>query len=104
MAPPDLIKSLVKKLPNEETYFSGIQSHGGLIYVFKSHHNRKNIQQIDIFSPDGKYLYRGFIKVSEDFKITSGPIIKNGYLYMALEDEDGEITLNKYEVLLPGRN
>ncbi len=48
MAPPDPIKSLVKKLPNEETYFSSIQSHGGLIYVFKSYHNRKNIQQIDI--------------------------------------------------------
>ena len=72
-----------------------------LIYVFKSYHNRKNIQQIDIFSPDGKYLYRGFIKVSEDFKITSGPVIENSYLYMALEDEDGEITLNKYDVILP---
>jgi hypothetical protein len=101
MAPPDLIKALAKKLPNEETYFNSIQSHGGLIYVFKSYHNRKNIQQIDIFSPDGKYLYRGFIKVSTNFRITSGPVIENNYLYMALEDGDGEITLNKYEIILP---
>ena len=102
MAPPELIKALAKKLPNEETYFNSIQSHGGLIYVFKPYHNRKNIQQIDIFSPGGKYLYRGFIKVSADFRITSGPVIKNNDLYMAFEDEDGEVILNKYEVILPG--
>ena len=53
------------------------------------------------FSRDGKYLYRGFIKVSADFRITSGPVINNNDLYMALEDEDGEITLNKYELILP---
>ena len=101
MAPPELIKALAKKPPNEETYFNSIQSHGGLIYVFKSYHNRKNIQQIDIFSPVGKYLYRGLIKISADFRITSGPVIENNYLYIALEDEEGEITLNKYEVILP---
>jgi hypothetical protein len=28
-------------------------------------------------------------------------VIKNNHLYIALEDEDGEVTLNKYEIILP---
>jgi hypothetical protein len=29
------------------------------------------------------------------------PVIDKGYVYLGLEDEDGEITLNKYEITLP---
>jgi hypothetical protein len=28
------------------------------------------------------------------------PIVDKGYAYLAIEDEDGEITLNKYEIKL----
>ncbi len=61
----------------------------------------KNTQQIDIFSPEGKYLYRKIIKVEPTYKIGCMPVIDKEYVYLGLEDEDGAITLNKYEITLP---
>lgn len=100
-APEDLIRSLAKQLPNEETYFSLIEGHNGLIYIYVWRFFRKNTQQIDIFSPEGKYLYKKIIKVEPKYKIGCMPVIDKGYVYLGLEDEDGEITLNKYEITLP---
>ena len=100
-APDDLIRTLAKQLPNEETYFSLIEEHNGIIYLYAWKFFMKNTQQIDIFSQEGKYLYRKIIKVEPKYKIGCMPVIDKDYLYMALEDEDGEITLNKYEITLP---
>jgi hypothetical protein len=102
-APDDLIRRLAKQLPNEETYFSLIEEHYGLIYIYVWKFFRKNTQQIDIFSPEGKYLYKKIIKVEPKYKISCMPVIDKGYVYLGLEDEDGKITLNKYEITLPKR-
>jgi hypothetical protein len=96
-----LIRTLAKQLPNEETYFSLIEEHNGLIYLYAWKFFMKNTQQIDIFSPEGKYLYRKIIKVEPIYKIGCMPVIDKDYVYLGLEDEDGEITLNKYEITLP---
>ena len=101
MAPDDLARQLAKTLPNEETYFANIVSHNGLLYLYRSHFVPGIQQQIDIFSAEGKYLYRGFVKVKEGLIITAGPTIQNNCIYMALEDQEGEITLNKYNTVLP---
>ncbi|MGD2085036.1 MAG: 6-bladed beta-propeller [Candidatus Aminicenantes bacterium] len=100
-APDDLIRRLAKQLPNEETYFSNIEEHNGLIYIYVWKFFMKNTQQIDIFSPQGKYLYRKIIKVEPKYRIGCMPVIDKGYAYLGLEDDDGEITLNKYEITLP---
>lgn len=100
-APDNLIRTLAKQLPNEETYFSCIEEHSGLIYVFVSKFIIKNIQSIDIFSPAGKYLYKKSIKIRPSLNMVCMPIIDKGYAYLAIEDEDGEISLNKYEIKLP---
>jgi hypothetical protein len=100
-APDDLIRRLAKQLPNEETYFSNIEEHNGLIYLYIWKFFMNNTQQIDIFSPEGKYLYRKIIKVEPKYRIGCMPVIHDGYVYLGLEDEDGEITLNKYEITLP---
>jgi hypothetical protein len=100
-APDDLIRTLAKQLPNEETYFSLIEEHNGLIYLYVWKFFMKNTQQIDIFSPGGKYLYKKIIKVEPKYKIGCMPVIDKGYVYLGLEDENGEITLNKYEITLP---
>jgi len=102
-APDNLIRTLAKKIPNQETYYSLIEEHNRLIYVYVSKFFRKNTQQIDIFSPGGKYLYKGIIKVESEYSIGMMPVIDNGYVYLVLEDEEGEITLNKYEITLPKR-
>ncbi len=100
-APDELIRKLAKQLPNEETYFSLIEGHNGLIYLYVWKFFMKNTQQIDIFSPGGKYLYKKIIKVEPKYKISCMPVIDKDYVYLGLEDEDGEITLNKYEITLP---
>jgi hypothetical protein len=101
LAPDDLARQLAKTLPNEETYFANIQSHNSLLYLYRSHFIPGSHQQIDIFSSDGKYLYRGFVRVKPGLTINAGPAIQNNYIYMVLEDEEGEITLNKYNTVLP---
>jgi hypothetical protein len=101
LAPDDLARQLAKTLPDEETYFANIVSHNGLLYLYRSHFIPGSQQQIDIFSSDGKYLYRGFIKVEEELTIATEPTIQNNCIYMALEDQEGEITLNKFNTLLP---
>lgn len=100
-APADILRQLAQKLPEEETYFSNIRSYNGLVYVFRSHFIPGNRQQIDIFSPEGKYMYRGFVGVKEGFAITAGPTFVDNHIYMALEDEDGEITVNKHKTAFP---
>jgi len=102
-APDDLIRTLAKQLPNEETYFSLIEEHNGLIYLYIWKFFMKNTQQIDIFSPGGKYLYKKIIKVEPKYKMGCMPVIDKDYVYLGLEDEGGEITLNKYEITLPKR-
>jgi len=101
LAPDDLARQLAKTLPNEETYFANIVSHNDLLYLYRSHFVPGSQQQIDIFSSEGKYLYRGFVKVEEGLTIAAGPTIQNNCIYMVLEDREGEITLNKYNTVLP---
>lgn len=100
-APVEVLEMLAKKMPNDLTYFSTIEVHNGLIYVFTSYYGRKNTQQIDIFTPGGNYLYRSFITVAEDNTIIVEPLIKNGHLYLVLENEEGEQSVGKYELTLP---
>ncbi|MCP5046621.1 MAG: hypothetical protein GY940_05590, partial [bacterium] len=99
--PKDMLEKIIRQLPDTETYFDAIQVHNGLVYVFLSDLNRENIQKMDIFSMDGKYLYRSQLKVEDGYTIDSSPVIKNGYLYLGLQDEEGEPSLNKYKIQLP---
>jgi hypothetical protein len=101
-APEELLRTLIKKLPSEETYFFNIEVHGGLIHVFCTHFDRKNSQQIDIFSADGKYLHRGILRIGEGDTVLSGPVLKGGFVYMVVENEDGEVFLRKYQTTMPG--
>jgi hypothetical protein len=99
-APRELLERLAKTLPTKETYFRRIILHQELIYVLKSDFYGTNVVQIDIFTPSGKYLYRGLIKVEEGNTIRV-PTFKGNYLYLVLEDEDGENSLCKYLVTHP---
>jgi hypothetical protein len=101
LAPPEIAKQLAKSLPDKETYYSNILSHNGMLYLYKSAFVPGNRQQIDIISLEGKYLYRGIIKVKEGTTIAIAPTFHKDYLYIALEDEADEITINKYKTVLP---
>ncbi len=99
--PEDMLDMIVKSMPRKLTYFSRIEVHNNLIYVFRSYLERKNKQQIDIFSLKGDYLYRAFIKVDKGLTIDANPFIKDGHLYLVLEDEEGEVSITKYKIELP---
>jgi len=104
--PDGLLKKIIKSLPDELTHFTRIEVYNKLIYIFTAYLNRQPTkQQIDIFTRDGKYQYRAFINTPEGYNIVSGPIpvltLKNDNLYIALEDEDGEVALARYEITLP---
>jgi hypothetical protein len=63
-------------------------------------------QAMDIFSLDGKYLYRALFKPENGSRIYFPMVINNieikkGYLYAVLEDSDGEISIAKYKISLP---
>jgi hypothetical protein len=101
LAPDDVARQLAKVLPDEETYFSNIESKNGMLYIYRSHFVPGHQQQVDIFSSEGKYLYRGFVRVNRKLSINAGPIFQNSCIYMVLENQEGEITLNKYKTVLP---
>lgn len=109
--PENAVSQIVNSLPDEIACFDRIEGHSNMIYVYvadlehwkKGHRNPK---QIDIFSPEGKYLYRSFLRFNEDAHLFHTPfsnlVIREGYLYAALEDTDGEVSLAKFKVNLPG--
>lgn len=103
-SPPEVIKKLVNNLPDTTTYFDRIEVHGGLIYIFESEIEAQRTRQIDIFSMEGKYLYRAFISVEEGFTIVSPPVFTGETLYVALEDGEGKIIIRKYAITPPAPN
>jgi hypothetical protein len=99
-----------KRIPKELNYFSKIQTENGLVYVFVTNYaDHWDDQQVDIFSPEGKYLYRTIFIPGKGEKIYSssishGVMIKNGFLYTVLEDSNDDRKLVKYKVSLPAPN
>jgi len=100
-----MVDSMIKSLPKEYTFFNRIEVYNGLIYVFIPDFDNKNPRKVDIFSAEGKYLYRGYLSFGKNMFVLLSPlrnlIIKNGYLYIVLENEEGEISIAKYRITLP---
>jgi hypothetical protein len=96
--PKEMLEKIIKSLPDQLTFFDRIEVHNGLIYVDPEESNNR---KIDIFSREGKYLYRAVIKVDDGYSITAGPVIKNNHMYLTREDEEGVISLAKYKDSLP---
>jgi hypothetical protein len=96
---------LICLLPRKHTYFTRIEIHNGLLYTFEPDLEDENHQSIDIFTLEGKYLYRADIKVENGLTMIRSPFdnlfIKKDYLYMALENEEGEVSIAKYKISLP---
>ncbi|MBN2256487.1 MAG: hypothetical protein JW704_01530, partial [Anaerolineaceae bacterium] len=65
------------------------------------------IRQIDIFSPEGEYLYRAKIELEKGLRPVFSPldnlIISGNFLYAACEKEDDTVVIVKYHIDLPGR-
>ena len=96
------IKQLVRNCPDRLTYFSKIiVDKKGLIYVFVPDFEKENSYDLDIFSPQGKYLYHSIIKIPEEFNRISNLSINGNSIYCKAEDESGEIKLVKFFITQP---
>jgi hypothetical protein len=98
-------EQFIKTTPNDCTFFCRIEVHSELIYVFVPDIPRQNKQRIDIFSREGKYLYSGVIELEQGLTLIhsqlDNPVIKDGYLYAALQEESDRIKIAKYRIELP---
>lgn len=105
--PADRVEKIVPMLPKKLTYFHRIQVIDGLAYVFTVDAFEPAIgkQYVDIFSPDGTYLYRGKIVLPEGdrYKNFDAMVLSNGFLHAILADDGGACRVTKYKVSMPPR-
>ncbi|MFC2142203.1 hypothetical protein ACFLR7_04640 [Acidobacteriota bacterium] len=109
--PADALNQIIDSFPEALTHFHRIEMHNGLIYVFVPELdlevNRGRIRQIDIFSPEGEYLYRAGIELEKGLKPLFSPldnlVITGDFMYAACEKEDDTLVIVKYRIDLPGR-
>lgn len=102
---PNVTDELLKTLPNDQTLFIRMQVLRDHLLVFATDAMRSDRQQIDVFDKKGHYLYRMIVKSPEGTELMRpqrlNPVISGDFIYLVLEDEDGEITLRKYRMNLP---
>lgn len=95
---------LIKNMPNKiPSYFERIYKDiNGYIYLFRNKwENNGEERKIDIFSPDGKYIYNGKLLLPDNTIIIGEPIFYKNYLYAFTENKEGERKLEKYKIELP---
>jgi hypothetical protein len=110
--PAEMINQIAGSFPNKISFFHRIEVHNGLVYVFVPDVDLESkmfkLKQIDIFSPEGEYLYRAYIKFEKNrhplFSPLNNLIIQNGHLYAVLMDEEDNVLVAKYEIALPSGN
>lgn len=110
--PKEMRNQIVESLPNKISFFHRIEVHNGLIYVFIPDVDLKSksakLKQIDIFSPEGEYLYRAVIKFEKNrhhlFSPLNSLVIQNRHLYAVLRDEEYNVLVAKYKIALPNEN
>jgi hypothetical protein len=96
-------------LPDELTCFHRIEVHDDLVFVFVPEIDLENkilrIRQIDIFSPEGTYLYKARLDLGKSRALLSSPlrniVFTSGFLYAVLQDEEDNVLVAKYKISLP---
>lgn len=103
--PAERVEKIIPLLPRRLTYFYRIQSMDGLVYVFTvdALGSKKGRQNVDIFSADGTYLYRGKIVLpgGDLYENLDGIALSKGFLHAILTDENGSTRIVKYGVSMP---
>jgi len=104
--PQDKIEAIIEQLPDQTTCFSHLEIVNGMIcvYAVSGIERTHNQQIIDIFSKKGEYLYQGVMKFGDDLKFgsPSNLVIHKNFVFVILESPEGNRTLAKYRIALPG--
>ena len=97
--PPEVAKDMVKALPDRCTFFTNIHvDKKGFIYVYTPNISNEGIQEMDIFSPSGQYLYRSTITLPGGLSPAAPPVFAGDYIYVLAADKEGERELVKYKI------
>jgi hypothetical protein len=107
--PAEALEQIAGSLPNKISYFYRVEVHNGLVYVFvpdiDAESKKAKLKQIDIFSPEGEYLYRAELRFEEGRRPLFSPldnlVIRNGHLYAVLTDDEDNVHIAKYAITLP---
>lgn len=101
--PEVMVDQMVKQIPDECTFFYRIRvDPSGKIWVFITDMDNRRGREVDIFSPDGRYLWHGELRLPEGLSYACEPAFHKGHMLVYAEDEDGEGRLVKYTLKTPG--
>jgi hypothetical protein len=99
--PKNILAAMTSQIPDHLPYFHHLFSDkNGLLYVWIACSKTPHIRHVDIFSKNGKYLFRGSVSIDEDcFFVTLA--MRDTTLVAFIEDPDGERKLVKYSLKIP---
>jgi hypothetical protein len=99
--PRNIVTSIAEQIPNKAPFFHQIFSDSSnLFYVLTAGIAHSHVINVDVFSPQGKYLYRGHIDL-EPGSYWSMMEMKENHLVVFLEDREGENKLVSYTLNIP---
>jgi len=97
------LKQMTRSIPDEAPYYNRlVVDTNGFIYIFRSGwENTSGTKKIDIFSPQGVYLYTSILKLPEGLIIKWGPAFYRDTMVVFVEDNEGEGMLAMFKISLP---
>lgn len=99
--PRNVVYKMADQVPDQLPYFHHLHADdNGFVYVLTSNISHPNTKHVDIFSAKGTYLYRGLLKLNDDYAIIQF-VIRNTDLVAFIEDGEGERKLVKYTIKIP---
>ncbi|HUU44222.1 MAG TPA: hypothetical protein VM118_00705 [Acidobacteriota bacterium] len=103
--PEEHLAPMIAALPDRMAYYNRIQVVDGLVYLFsaESLDHAQTGQVVNVYSPEGRHLYYGRIRVEEGWHI-SGPDnlqLTDGFIYAVQENAAGDKRVVKYSIALP---
>jgi hypothetical protein len=104
--PKERVEKIIPNLPDALTHFMRIQVVDGLIFVFSTESlgRQQDKIPIDIFSPEGKYMYHSHLQFGDQiplFTHVEKVAIRGSHCYALLEDGTGKSIFTKYQISLP---
>ncbi len=107
--PGEMLKQIVDGLPDDTACFHRLEILDQLIFVFIPEIDLENkalrTKQIDLFSPEGTYLYKARLSFGKNRTPLPSPlqniVIKKDFLYAVLQDDEDNVLVGKYKISLP---
>ena len=102
--PKNILTEMADQIPDKMPCFNHIHvNQDGLVFLLSDSIREANKKEVDIFSIKGRYLYRSYFKIDDNFSYLEHAI-RGSDLVGFVEDEEGERKLVKYSINIPPQN